>query len=126
MAPVISLPETYALAENIADHHKLFSYSFPNRHLSPKDAFLHYTIPGLFGNLGLQLILPSDHLNGFGLKKAQRVETEEYLSNFERQKLSVVEKEELGIGQIKKILKKKIIKYQGTEDSSVEFLQKQQ
>ncbi|GFV33101.1 uncharacterized protein LOC106175700 [Trichonephila clavipes] len=43
MAPVISLPETYALAENIADHHKLFLIFFPNRHLTPKMHFaLHY------------------------------------------------------------------------------------
>ncbi|GFT92867.1 uncharacterized protein TNCV_740351 [Trichonephila clavipes] len=46
--------------------------------------------------------------------------------NFRARNLSVVEKEELGIGQIKKDIKEKIIKYQGTEDSSVEFLQKQQ
>ncbi|GFW13849.1 uncharacterized protein TNCV_2097301 [Trichonephila clavipes] len=46
--------------------------------------------------------------------------------NFRARNLSVVEKEELGIGQIKKNIKEKIIKYQGTEDSSVEFLQKQQ
>ncbi|GFW27647.1 uncharacterized protein TNCV_765291 [Trichonephila clavipes] len=46
--------------------------------------------------------------------------------NFRARNLSVVEKEELGIGQIKINIKEKIIKYQGTEDSSVEFLQKQQ
>ncbi|GFV33100.1 uncharacterized protein TNCV_509391, partial [Trichonephila clavipes] len=46
--------------------------------------------------------------------------------NFRARNLSVVEKEELGIGQIKKNIKENIIKYQGTEDSSVEFLQKQQ
>ncbi|GFX29500.1 uncharacterized protein LOC106175700 [Trichonephila clavipes] len=51
MAPVISLPETYALAENIADHHKLFLILFPNRHLTPKMHFaLHY--PRIIRQLG--------------------------------------------------------------------------
>ncbi|GFV50632.1 hypothetical protein TNCV_2212951 [Trichonephila clavipes] len=46
--------------------------------------------------------------------------------NFRVRNLSVVEKKELGIGLIKRNIKEKILKYQGTEDSSVEFLQKQQ
>ncbi|GFS37816.1 uncharacterized protein LOC106175700, partial [Trichonephila inaurata madagascariensis] len=51
MAPVISLPETYALAENIADHHKLFLILFPNRYLTPKMHFaLHY--PRIIRQLG--------------------------------------------------------------------------
>lgn len=44
MAPVITLPETYELAENIADHHRLFLELFPNKHLSPKMHFaVHYS-----------------------------------------------------------------------------------
>ncbi|GFV98825.1 uncharacterized protein LOC106175700 [Trichonephila clavipes] len=227
MAPVISLPETYALAENIADHHKLFLILFPNRHLTPKMHFaLHY--PRIIRQLGppvrirkqtlplqkmciikfYQVIISMDLVE----KKLKEWKLEEYLSNFENEgideesfflldetmkllipkagphlkfkkylnsfieasnfssvptsdstvppcntdityscindsltifphpicdisltwmhrmsrNLSVVEKEELGIGQIKKNIKEKIIKYQGTEDSSVEFLQKQQ
>ncbi|GFX76771.1 uncharacterized protein LOC106175700 [Trichonephila clavipes] len=51
MAPVISLSETYAFAENIADHHKLFLILFPNRHLTPKMHFaLHY--PRIIRQLG--------------------------------------------------------------------------
>ncbi|GFT73800.1 uncharacterized protein TNCV_1327952 [Trichonephila clavipes] len=237
MAPVISLPETYALAENIADHHKLFLILFPNRHLTPKMHFaLHY--PRIIQQLGppvrfYQVIISMDLVE----EKLKEWKLEEYLSNFENEgideesffllddetmkllipkagprlkfkkylnsfieasnfssvptsdstvppcntdityscindsltifphpvcdifdldasdeqwfspgvrgapatgfiadrfknfrarNLSVVEKEELGIGQIKKNIKEKIIKYQGTEDSSVEFLQKQQ
>ncbi|GFY70310.1 PC4 domain-containing protein [Trichonephila inaurata madagascariensis] len=52
MAPVISLPETYALAENIADHHKLFLIFSPNTHLTPRMLFaLHY--PRIIRQLGL-------------------------------------------------------------------------
>ncbi|GFU02935.1 uncharacterized protein LOC106175700 [Nephila pilipes] len=51
MAPVISLPETYALAENIADHHKHFLILFPDRHLTPKMHFaVHY--PRIIRQLG--------------------------------------------------------------------------
>ncbi|GFR16356.1 uncharacterized protein LOC106175700 [Trichonephila clavata] len=51
MATVISLRETYGLAKNIADHHKLFLILFPNRHLTPKMHFaLHY--PMIIRQLG--------------------------------------------------------------------------
>ncbi|GFQ94323.1 uncharacterized protein TNCT_416771 [Trichonephila clavata] len=46
--------------------------------------------------------------------------------NFRSRNLSVVEKEELGIGRISKKTNAKPEKYPGTEDSSVEFFQKQQ
>ncbi|GFQ93078.1 hypothetical protein TNCT_640371 [Trichonephila clavata] len=46
--------------------------------------------------------------------------------NFRSRNLSVVEKEELGIGRICKKTNAKPEKYPGTEDSSVEFFQKQQ
>ncbi|GFY32913.1 uncharacterized protein TNCV_4025371 [Trichonephila clavipes] len=220
MAPVISLPETYALAENIADHHKLFLILFPNRHLTPKMHFaLHY--PRIIRQLGppvrywnegideesfllddetMKLLIPKagprlkfkKYLNSFiEASNFSSVPTSDstvppcntdityscindsltifphpvsdisdldasdtYIGNYdckpstkdkldlakdivstfpvlkgsdgEGQETSVVEKEELGIGQIKKNIKEKIIKYQGTEDSSVEFLQKQQ
>lgn len=51
MAPVITLPETFELAENIADHHKLFLELFPDKHLSPKMHFaVHY--PRIIRQLG--------------------------------------------------------------------------
>ncbi|GFV79997.1 uncharacterized protein TNCV_1182852 [Trichonephila clavipes] len=211
MAKVISLPETYALAENIADHHKLFLILFPNRHLTPKMHFaLNY--PRIIRQLGppvrywnecideesffllddetMKLLIPKagprlkfkKYLNSFieasnfssvptpdstvppcntdityscindsltifphpicdisdldasneqwfspGVRGAPATGfIADRFKNFRARNLSVVEKEELGIGQIKKNIKEKIIKYQGTEDSSVEFLQKQQ
>ncbi|GFT73293.1 uncharacterized protein LOC106175700 [Trichonephila clavipes] len=211
MAPVISLPETYALAENIADHHKLFLILFPNRHLTPKMHFcttlsqdysatwasVRYWNEGideesffLLDDETMKLLIPKagprlkfkKYLNSFieasnfssvptsdstvptcntdityscindsltifphpvsdisdldasdeqwfspGVRGAPATGfIADRFKNFRARNLSVVEKEELGIGQIKKNIKEKIIKYQGTEDSSVEFLQKQQ
>jgi hypothetical protein len=43
MAPRISISETFLLQEMIHDHHKLFLFLFPERHLTPKQQFLiHY------------------------------------------------------------------------------------
>ncbi|KAG8177494.1 hypothetical protein JTE90_008678 [Oedothorax gibbosus] len=39
VAPVISLAETFQLAENISDHHKFFLELFPLRYLTPKMHF---------------------------------------------------------------------------------------
>ncbi|GFS56753.1 uncharacterized protein LOC106175700 [Trichonephila inaurata madagascariensis] len=88
MAPVISLPETYALAENIADHHKLFLILFPNRHLTPKMHFaLHY--PRIIRQLGppvrfSQVIISMDLVE----KQLKEWKLEEYLSNFETSNFS--------------------------------------
>ncbi|GFY22555.1 uncharacterized protein TNCV_2178161 [Trichonephila clavipes] len=117
MAPVISLPETYALAENIADHHKLFLILFPNRHLTPKMHFaLHY--PRIIRQLGPPVSpgVRGAPANGF---------IADIFKNFRARNLSVVEKE-LDKGKINRNIKEKTQKYQGTEDSFVEFLQKQQ
>ncbi|GFQ93662.1 uncharacterized protein LOC106175700 [Trichonephila clavata] len=223
MATVISLRETYGLAKNIADHHKLFLILFPNRHLTPKMHFaLHYPIyirqlgPPVrkklkewkmeeylsnFENEGIDeenfFLLDDDILKSLIPKAGPRLKFKKYLNsfiessnfsalptfdspapslpstknklnlakhivnafpvlkgsdgegheqwfspgvrgapvtgfiadrfkNFRSRNLSVVEKEELGIGRICKKTNENPEKYPGPEDSSVEFFQKQQ
>ncbi|KYN16073.1 hypothetical protein ALC57_11682 [Trachymyrmex cornetzi] len=52
MAPRISISETILLQEMIHEHHKLFLFLFPERHLTPKQHFLvHY--PRVIIELGI-------------------------------------------------------------------------
>ncbi|GFT73872.1 hypothetical protein TNCV_1353321 [Trichonephila clavipes] len=84
MAQSFLCQKLYALAENIADHHKLFLILFPNRHLTPKMHFaLHY--PRIIQQLGppvrfYQVIISMDLVE----EKLKEWKLEEYLSNFER------------------------------------------